>query len=156
MEWGLRNTQACPCYGCRAWAGPPSGDHSELATRVGRQKAGARQAGPCPFMSMCRVPLSCPDSTADFELPLNHTQPQALSGGQLCLSVLADFPCMTGQVSDQPLLFCPRTIQRTARPHHLDSQEAPPWAPPQLNMTLTLPTAPNTQSPARNRPCCFL
>lgn len=106
------------------------------------EKAGAWQAGPCPLMSMCRVPLSCPDSTADFELPLNHPQPQALPGGQLCPSVLADFPCMTGQVSDQPLLFCPRTIQRTARPHHLDSQEAPPWAPPQLNMTLTLPTAP--------------
>lgn len=50
----------------------------------------------------------------------SRLQPWALPRGRLCLSVLSSCPCVTGQRSDQALLFCPRTIQGTARPRCFD------------------------------------
>lgn len=112
-----RNTQASPCFGCRAWAGSP---------RTGLQGGGPRgtgawPAGPCPLMSTLLPRLNCRLWASPSP---NRLQPRPLPGGQLCLSVLANCPCVTGQVSDQALLFCPRTIQGTARPRRLDGRVA--------------------------------
>lgn len=50
--------------------------------------------------------------------------PRPRPAGQLCLTVLSNCPCVTGWVSDQALLFCPRTIQGAARPRRLDCRVA--------------------------------
>lgn len=84
-----RNTQARPCVGRGAWAGRPIRGHSDPATRVGGP--GGLVAGWLAHVhSWPRgwCPPSCADSTAGFELPFNHPQPQAPLEGTSALRPL--------------------------------------------------------------------
>lgn len=110
-----RNTQARPCVGRGAWAGRPIGGHSDPATRVGGP--GGLVAGwlahvhSWPRGQIPLQALSFPPTTPSPRPPWKAPLP----------SVLSNVPCVTDQVSDQALLFFPRTIQGAARPHRLDS-----------------------------------
>ena len=84
-----------------------------------------QDGGPGALVSPCRVSPLLPRPHCRLGVsPLVSPSPGPSPGGQPCPPVLSNCPCVTAQVSDQALLFSPRTIQGTARPRCLDSRAA--------------------------------
>lgn len=138
VEWGLTETPRCtpaePGVGVSAEASqdwPPGG-------RARGERAGPGWLAlsiPLHVQDVCPPIRALLQALASAQIILNSRPP---SGGQLCLSVLSNRPCVTGQVSDQGLVILSQDHPRDRPPTpfgQLCGQEALPWALPWLNMT---------------------